>query len=92
MRNLITVISLVICLIGQSDSALAGPGIFNFSNNTACTVNVVVYAYFGGCGGIDTASGIQGNTGSVAVPPHSTVNVASGYSGGGDVWGLVVAT
>jgi hypothetical protein len=69
--------------LGQS------PGVFNFGNYADCDVQVTIYAYDGECGGIDCDCPVA-SYGPVTVYVNSTVNVASGYSGGGDVWGKVL--
>ena len=75
-----------------SNSFGQGPGAFDFSNNVACDVYVTITAYNGSCGNIDCIGGSQGSIGPVLVTGNSTVDVASGYSGGGDVWAVVYVT
>ena len=78
-------ISLLLALSSKGQ----GPGAFNVTNNTNCDITAQAWAYNGSCGSVDCESGVQGTTGQVSVPANSTVNIATGYSGGGDVWAEV---
>ena len=81
--------SLVLCsiILICNNSFGQGPGVFNFNNNLSCTVYVTIFAYDGECESV-TCDDDVGSIGT-SVAGHSVVNVASGYSGNGDVWGKV---
>ena len=70
-----------------------GPGSFYFNNNSGCTLIVTIYAYDGACVGPDCIGGIQGDNGGYTVTANAqNVDIAAGYSGGGDMWGDISVT
>ena len=77
------------CSIG---SIFGQPGSFTVSNSTECDISAVAYAYDSGCNSEDCTGSDVGNTGYVTVPANSSVDIASGYSGGGTAWRFIYVT
>ena len=83
--------SLMLCsiILMCNNSFGQGPGAFYFANNLGCEMKVTIWAYEGECESIQCDSDV-GSIGPITVDANSTLNVASGYSGSGDVWGKVL--
>jgi hypothetical protein len=86
--TIISGFSIAVLFLTYNVAFAQGPGVFNFNNNTDCDVYVTIYSYTGSCGGISCGSPIA-SYGPTLVYANSAVDVASGFSGSGDVWGKV---
>ena len=71
-----------------SHISLGQIGPYSVNNNSDCDIYAQATAFNGDCNSIDCESA-SGTTGWILVTLGNTVNIASSYSGSGDVWGYI---